>query len=52
MNSSPLEVNEYSTRGGTSGKTFRLIKPSVSSARSYFVREPWEIPPKKALISL
>jgi len=36
MNSSPFEVNEYSTRGGTSGYTLRLIKPSDSSSRSCF----------------
>lgn len=36
----PLSVNEYSTRGGTSGKTSRLITPSLSNSLSCFVREP------------
>lgn len=42
MNSFPFGVNEYSTRGGTSGNTLRSIKPSASSSRSCFVSEPCE----------
>ena len=36
---SPSSVKVYSTRGGTSQKSWRRIKPSVSSSRSCFVRE-------------
>ena len=37
MNSSPISVSEYSTLGGTSGKSSRWISPSASKERSWFV---------------
>lgn len=35
----PSSVSVYSTRGGTSLKSWRLIKPSASNSRSCFVND-------------
>jgi hypothetical protein len=42
---SPASVRAYSTRGGTSGWTVRLITPASSRARNSRVSICWEIPP-------
>ena len=42
-----MSVKEYSTFGGTSGYTLRIIRPSASSSFNCFVNEPWDIPDKK-----
>ncbi len=48
----PDSVRQYSTRGGTSGYTFRVTKPSASSERSVTVSIRCEISPMDLWMSL
>ncbi len=41
----PVSVNEYSTRGGTSGYTSRCTRPSRSIWRRFAVSTFWEMLP-------